>query len=174
MKIIKNDDGFTLIEILVTMNLTIIAITLIVSFYLFASKFIKAATNHFEKEQKINQFAFNLQDIINKSNGFNILINQNIVLITLESGKKLVFTDSTISLDDYYELKDTQGYNFLINLEDGENIAVNTKAESSIEQREINAGKIANMNITIAYNDKQYNIIYNKPMISSLRFININ
>lgn len=173
MKIIKQDDGFTLIEVLVTISLSAIAITLIFSFYLFAGKFISTVTSSFEKNQKVNQFIFNLQDTINKSNGFIILIDHNMVIINLENNKKLIFTDSTVSLDNYYEIKDMSNYNFSINLENNESIVVSSKAHSSVEQKEINASEISNMDITIIYDDNKYNVTYNKPMISTLRFVNI-
>jgi hypothetical protein len=174
MKLIKNDDGFTLIEILVTINLTVIAVTFIVSFYLFASKFINAATTKFERDQKTAQFTYNLQNFISKSNGFNILINQKTVLLTLENGKKIIFADSIISLDDYYKLTKVHQFGFSILLESGETILVNSNPPDSTEENNIIAGQITNMKISIICNGKEYDVLYNKPMISTLRFTNIN
>ena len=110
MNIKKNEDGFTLIEILAAISLTVIAVSLIISFYLFAGKFIISPTVNLDKKQKINQFVFNLSDILQKADDFEIITNKNLVLINLDNNKKINFSPASISLADSYELKKFDAY----------------------------------------------------------------
>ena len=173
MRIINDENGFTLIETLIAILIMVTAVASIISFYLFANKFIKAASINLEERQKINQFVFNVSEMIYKSSEFNILINQSLVLIQLEDGKKINFSDKDISIQNYYELNDIEGCRFFIDLEDGENVIYDSKKNDINGIKNIPIEQISSMNIEIAYKSRKYKILYNKPPISILKFINI-
>ena len=173
MRIINDENGFTLIETLIAILIMVTAVASIISFYLFANKFIKTASINLEERQKINQFVIDVSEMIYKSNQFNLLINESLILIQLEDGKKISFSDKDISIQNYYELSEIEGCRFSIDLEDGENITFDSKKSEMNGIKNIPIEQISSMNIEIAYKSRKYKILYNKPPISILKFINI-
>lgn len=173
MKVLTNEDGFTLIEILVAISLMVIAVSLIISFYLFASKFIRSVTLNLNEKEKINQFVFNISENLQKSDDFVIQINNGNVLINLSDGKKINFSPELISLADTYELRKFGSYNFSLALGDGEKIKIDSNNSISPLEQYIPANRIDTLNIDINYEKRDYNITYTRPLISYVRFVNI-
>lgn len=174
MKIIKNQDGFTLIEILVAIFLTVLATSFIVSFYLFATKFIKSTSTNLDEKQKINRFVFDVSEMLQKSSGFEVNIKGDVAMISLNNQKNITFSKGNISIDNYYSLNDVNRYYLLINLDDGEEVTVDSKNINTQIEKNILANSISTISLEIDYKSKVYKTIYYKPQISSLRFNNIN
>lgn len=69
----KKPNGLTLIEVLVAINLSFFVLTLAVSFYLFAAKFISSFNNKYEKNEAAYNYISRLDAVLRKSGGFKIV-----------------------------------------------------------------------------------------------------
>jgi|GEM_PF-5262569 len=105
MKVIKNKHGFTLIEILVAINISAISISLIISFYLFTVKFLNESLFKYENNWRYQNFFYLLGRTLRKSTTYNFRVDNGSLLLSTSNQDSLFINSSSISLNYIYELK---------------------------------------------------------------------
>jgi len=121
MKVLKNNKGFTLIETLVSINLSFIAISLIFSFYLFSQKFSESLSrNYLDKYIQISFFN-NLERTLCNSDYYVIRFVDDWIILNTNSNDSIFISKDSISLNNLF---------FISNIENlGISISTNTEKE---------------------------------------------
>lgn len=94
MIFIKKQNGFTLVEIIVTINLAFLVVAFIVSFYLMVSKIFVGTTKRSEEKHVTNDFFYRLNEMLNKAEWYSFQVN--------DSSSQLLCDRDTV---DFYEGK---------------------------------------------------------------------
>jgi type II secretory pathway pseudopilin PulG len=114
MKVLKNNKGFTLIETLVSINLSFIAISLIFSFYLFAQKFSETLSrNYLDKYIQISSFN-NLEKTLKNSDGYFIKFIDDKIVFNTSNDDSIYISQDSISLNGIYELAKLESFKISI------------------------------------------------------------
>lgn len=114
MTVLKNSKGFTLIETLVSINLSFIAISLIFSFYLFAQKFSESfSRNYIHKYTQISFFN-NLERVLNNSDEFVINYFDEKIFITTSNEDSIFISQDSISLNNFFFISKIENLNLSI------------------------------------------------------------
>lgn len=104
MKSLNKNNGFTLIETLVSINLSVIAISLIFSFYLFAKKFSESLSrNYMDKYVQISFFN-NLEKTLNNSDEYFIKFTEDRISIITSNEDSIFISKNAISINGISEL----------------------------------------------------------------------
>ncbi|MDP2362616.1 MAG: hypothetical protein Q8M94_02480 [Ignavibacteria bacterium] len=111
MKLVKENKGFTLIETLVSINLSFIAISLIFSFYLFAQKFSESLSrNYLDKYIQISFFN-NLERTLNNSDEYFINFIEDRIIINTSNEDSIFISQDSISLNGIFEISRIENLN---------------------------------------------------------------
>jgi type II secretory pathway component PulJ len=104
VKGLKNNNGFTLIETLVSINLSFVAISLIFSFYLFAQKFSESISRNYTDKYIQMSFFYNLERTLSKSDEYFIKFIGNKIIINTSNGDSIYISNDSISLNGIFEI----------------------------------------------------------------------
>lgn len=104
MKVLKNNRGFTLIETLVSINLSFIAISLIFSFYLFAQKFSESLSRNYTDKYIQMSFFYNLEKTLSNSDEYIIKFIGNKIIINTSTDDSIYISKDSISLNGIFEI----------------------------------------------------------------------
>ena len=77
MKFIKEQKGFTLIELMITINLSFLVLAFIVSFYLMISKIFFSTTKRAEEKHVTNDFFYKLNEMLNKAEWYSFQVSDS-------------------------------------------------------------------------------------------------
>lgn len=104
MKTLNKNNGFTLIETLVSINLSFIAISLIFSFYLFAQKFSESLSRNYV--DKYTQFGFfnYLEKTLNNCDEYFIAFYEDKIIINTSNEDSILISPNSISINGIFEL----------------------------------------------------------------------
>jgi len=121
-KLINSEDGFTLIEILVSMNLSFILITLLVTMYLFTSKFtsqtIKRITNKVEITTSLSGFFKELE----RADCFYFEQRDSSTVLVINNQDTIYFRKDNITSSQLFGLDRIEKYELCLSIESGEEI----------------------------------------------------
>lgn len=180
MNVLKENRGFTLIETLVSINISLIAISLIFSFYLFAQKFSGSLSRNYTDKYAQMNFFNKLEKILENNDEYFVEIFNNKLLIITSNEDSICFTKDLISLNRIFEITKLDSINISIATETNEEITINNceihsgLSSSSIIDNTIKSSPINSISFEILYENSKYDYkIFNYPN-SINRFQNIN
>ena len=178
MNRIKKYEGFTVIELIVGINLSFLLITLAISFYLFAYKFIFTTTKRFDQKQNINSFFYYTDKVQNEAETFSLGINDDEIILVSNKSDSIVFCISEIILNGMYEIESPETYSVTCNFIDDDRLIINDSGILySPYYKELyldNLSKyLMDLSIQVTKNNHVYSLIFFNSAISSKRFINI-
>ena len=75
-------------EIIVGINLGFLLLTVIVSFFLFSTKFIATTTKNLESRQNVNDYFFRLGSMLKKSDSYYKDVNMSFFMISNGGAKR--------------------------------------------------------------------------------------
>lgn len=104
MRVLKDNKGFTLIETLVSINLSFIAISLIFSFYLFAQKFSESLSRNYTDKYIQMSFFYNLEKTLSNSYEYFIKFTGNKIIINTSNDDSIYISQDSISLNGIYKI----------------------------------------------------------------------
>ena len=114
MKILNKNNGFTLIETLVAINLSFIAISLIFSFYLFAQKFSESLSRNYTDKYIQMSFFYNLENTLSNSDEYFIKFIGNKIIINTSNDDSIFISQDSISLNGIFEISKLEKINISI------------------------------------------------------------
>jgi hypothetical protein len=114
MKLVKENKGFTLIETLVSINLSFIAISLIFSFYLFAQKFSESLYQNYTDKYIQMSFFHNLERTLNNSDEYFIKFLEDRIIIYTSYDDSIYISLDSISLNGIFEISKIERINISI------------------------------------------------------------
>lgn len=136
-KQIKITDGFTITEIIVSINLGILLVGLIIGFYLFVLKTSYTTSKNISNNQEISQFLTILDSKLINADNFTINYEEEYKLLTLSSGQKIYFYDHFVLSNEDTILTNLDSMKF--NLKSKHKLAeIDLKYKNSFESNEIN------------------------------------
>ena len=99
MKFFKSDNGFTLIETLVSINLIVLVTSLVILFYLVSAKFISSVSNNFQESQNLFELMNKLEEVQQKSRFYNVYLLSDSLLVNFDNNKYFLLKSDTLDLD---------------------------------------------------------------------------
>lgn len=160
----KREEGFTLIEILVGINLSFILVTLLISFYLFSVKFTSTTTTKLNEKQNISNFLFLFNERLKKSEEYYFVQKNKEELFILDDRDTVSFNKSSFTIKNLFKINYIEKYLMTIELLSGERLsflngervlgALNSKLDNSIP-----SSKIHNVEISFSVHNKNYHLI---------------
>ena len=114
MKVLKSNKGFTLIETLVSINLSFIAISLIFSFYLFAQQFSESISRNYTDKYIQMSFFYNLERTLSQSEEYFIKILEDNIIINTSHDDSIFISQDSISLNGIFEISKIEYLNISI------------------------------------------------------------
>lgn len=122
--------GFTLVEILVGINLGFIVITLIVSFYLIFNKFYIGFIRKIEVKQNLFTTVYQIENLLKKQNGYDIHPIGNGCKIICNSGKSILLKEDEIWINDLPAITDIVEFVISFKLKNGNALEFSFKKNS--------------------------------------------
>lgn len=80
----SNESGFTLVEMIVLVNLSFMIITAVVSLYLLTNKYFLGATRRFEEKETTLDFLYKLEEHLKKTDHYSfVVISDSLQIISV-------------------------------------------------------------------------------------------
>lgn len=162
MKLLNKNSGFTLIETLVAINLSFIAISLIFSFYLFAQKFSESLSRNYTDKYIQISFFNNLEKTLNNSDGYILRLIDDRLIINTSNEDSILILPTSISINEIFELSNidsisisisTDIESYLVKWENG------TLTNSNFENQTLKSNKIYSILFKINRSSKKYSFL---------------
>lgn len=179
MKHLSTNNGFTLIETLVAINLSFIAIGFIFSFYLFAQRFTETLSRNFTDKYLIQNFFNNADRMIKSANSFEIINNNGTINITTDEQDSIVISTTSMSLKSVLKITELEIPLITIVLYSGKELVLQPEiTENNLSQISgtdfpLQSSKIKCIRFEIIKKDKKYSYEYFTPAYAINRFVNI-
>ena len=177
MKLLNKNSGFTLIETLVAINLSFIAISLIFSFYLFAQKFSESLSRNYTDKYIQLSFFNNLEKWLNNSDGYILRLIDDRLIINTSNEDSILISPTSISINEIFELSNidsisisisTDIESYLVKWENG------TLTNSNFENQTLESNKILSILFEIKRNSKKYSFEFFTSSFPTIHFKNIS
>ena len=174
MNLLKRNNGFTLIEIIVAINIAFIAITLIITIYIILNKVYISSAKKIEEKYFLTFSLNNLNELLRKEKYFTILIKKDTMKIDVTTKEVAVFTTKEVIIKDFVQIIDLTEYSINIILFDKTELVVNNKNIPLVNtQQLISSTEIEKINIVLIKNCISYRSFFRTPLVSYKRFTNI-
>lgn len=177
MKQNNNINGFTIIEIIVGINISFMLFTVLVTFFLFASKFVSSTTKNLDERQTVNEFLLKLEATLNKADHYYFEKKENLYLCVVDDHDTVLINQDSCSLGKVYSIKNLNDYDLVFNMQDGRIIKINKDNVEGFnfndQQNTISSKDILELTIDILKNHNTFSLYYVNPNISINRFRNI-
>jgi len=175
MKLIKVEEGFTLIELMVTINLSFMALAFIISFFLMINKIFIGTTQRAEEKHITYDFFYKLGEMLNKSEQYFIQTNDSTSQV-ISGSDTLNFSAGEITGNKFMYLNKIENYAMKVFFLSGDSLVLaNGKAENLMMPGEINIyalDSIKSISLMLEKNRIYNSTIYNKQ-IPYKRFKNL-
>jgi hypothetical protein len=179
MKVIKEHrNGFTLMELLVGINISFIVITLMVSVYLFLFKFMLSTSRNVEAKINITSGMERLVSELYKCESFELRFDDEFISVVTENNRQIIFKPDSIILNEICLITGIDDYEMNVRMVNGDSkyIVDGKIADRRVFANDMNAllsHDIRRLNLEVSYKDHVYRAEYFTPQISTNRFTNI-
>lgn len=166
---IKKGDGFTLVELLIGMNLAFIAITIIVSLYLFVANYSISLSKKMYEKEIIMGTLDRLEEMLKKCDHYEIIGREELSIhIVIDSEDSVLINSKSFIISNSIKLEDIQGYSLRLMLDSGEIlIADSIKGTSKLQKYgPISSSSINTIKLDIFRNEAKYSMSFIKPKTS--------
>lgn len=175
---IKNEDGFTLIEILVSMNLSFILITVIMTWYLFTYKFTSGTIKKNDKKYEVTTFLYRTYDLLERSDDFCLIQKKDFAALVVGTKDTIKFGQQSIS-DNYFKMN-LEIDDYTVNIEKLNGTQFTVKGGSFFsgnfdwhDSYLIQSTEVKKINIIITKFGKDYKLDFFNPATGIKAFTNI-
>lgn len=177
LKKIRNEEGFTLLEVVIAVNLSLIVIGIVFSFILFIGKFTHSLDRKLDRKSTVYAFLYGLEKKLDNSEEFRFEIYNNNLNLVVNNKEIIYFGKSEISSNSEILLSDL-GYIELSIITDSEYLYRNGEivkgrfdsANSNIIKNE----DIKEIKIILNYHGKKIEYNYSVFRYSTKQFKNLN
>lgn len=179
MKHFKSNNGFTLIETLVAINLSFIAIGFIFSFYLFAQRFTETLSRNFTDKYLIQNFFYETDRMLKSADYFEIINNNGNINIVTDEQDSIFISVTSLSLKNILIIAELEKPVITIKLFSGKEPILQPGAmENNVSQISgtdfpLQSSKIKCILFELIKKDKKYSFVYFAPAYAINRFNNI-
>lgn len=173
----RYEEGFTLIEILVNINISFILISLLISVYLFTSRLTTTSIKEIENKTETIMFVSTLYTCLEKANAYSIIINDNSSILIIDENNIIAFSENKISNSELADLENFDSYELTLTKNDGSKISiVNGVPDTGIslsKDIELNCNELRNIGLMIEHKGKKYTMQFCIPPFLKNNFKNI-
>lgn len=176
MKQISNSSGFTLMEILVALNISSISILLVVSFLLFALKYLNTIKKKYEKSYDYNSFYFSLNKTLRNVSSIDFAVSGTTSCIITAERDTITFDQNEIVLKRLFKLNNLE--HIAVEIKGGDKtLAIYKDGDVTIDgvkyTNHLSTFKFDKIIITTTKDSSNYTFKYMVPAISGNKFIDI-
>ena len=114
-KTINREEGFTIIEVIVAINISLIAIAVIFTFYLFLIKFNSSLEKKIDHENNVYSVLYNLEKKLDNSSDFSFNMVNNSLSLVVNDTEIVYFNRSRFLLNNEVLLSDINNVELYIN-----------------------------------------------------------
>jgi prepilin-type N-terminal cleavage/methylation domain-containing protein len=169
----KNSPGFTLIEILVAINISAVSILLVVSFLMFAQKYLRSLNFKYDKKWEYSCFYLSLSRILKNDAVIDFSVSgKNLYLITHEKDT-INFQPGTVNLRNIYKIGNLEHISLEI-INEGKPLASYSDGNTSIDGIKYNIYqgefKFDEIIVNTSKDNSNYTFNYFVPAISGKKF----
>ncbi len=172
----KKNNGFTLLETLVSINLAFIAISLVFSFYLFAKSFYESFSSNYIEKYSTTNFFYQLEKKLNNPDEYYIqFLDEKVIIYTIENDS-IIITANSISLNGVINITNLENVKLRSSTDiEEEHFAWISGVLSSGNSRstELQSQKIQSLFFEIERKKKKYSYSIYSPTNSIRRFTNL-
>ena len=170
--------GFTLMEILVTINVSLILISMGVAFYLFALKFVGMTTKRLQERNNICTVLYNVKQKLQRSENFKFVGEGYKKYLILDEQDTIEIKNNALALIDLYKIEEIANIETKIVLADNDELVIeNGKIIQQPMQFSLEEGihnyDIAAVKILVEKNEHKYQMEYYNNYQAIKRFNNI-
>lgn len=171
----RKDQGFTILETMVAINLSFIVITTLIGFYLFINKFISISSNNLHNKINDDNSLNLISELLYKADCFSLNLSSDSIQIKINN-KTVCYSPEEISVSNIFFIKDISLNSFIISIHDKGKIEWQREFNHRFQEEEltIESNKIENFSFEFEKNTKKMFIRYYQPSISANNFINID
>jgi competence protein ComGC len=173
---VKENSGFTIIELLVGLNLAFILITLLVSFYLFSAKFASVTSKNMDSKEVLLSSAGKFQELIKKRESFILKRGtEQEILFIFTPRDTVLLSQNSFRVSDFCPENKIENFSLSVSMSDGKELALSGSTASGKEipeegytSKEINSFRL---NVTIKAHEHTFSIIVNRTSENSFKDI---
>ncbi len=175
---IKENSGFTLIETLVTINLSFIAVSLVFSFFLFTQKFISSSISRLEGKNNLYNPLNIVEQEFRQSDQFEIRFLTSSTKILFNNNDQVEITSDSITFFDLWT-EDIELSKLIIRNWDNKKFMVENGKLSEYplfyfeDEKVLHSQDIRLIELMILKDKKEYRYEYSIPPVALRRFKNI-
>ncbi|HEX3073004.1 MAG TPA: hypothetical protein VHP30_05280 [Ignavibacteriales bacterium] len=172
MKKLKREEGFTLIEIMVGINLSFLVLTSIVSVYLLTTKFMNSFSARTEDNQAVATALYSLSTTLEKAESFTLYSADSMLILQTDNGAVRI-TRTKISVKDIYKIENIENLRTVISFAKNERIEFDNnglKLSSEQDLTFVSGSGIDSIKIDFTRKNKELLFKYTAPEISAKRF----
>ena len=177
MKILKGNNGFTIIETLVAINLMFIAITFIFSFFLFAQKFTGTLSRNYTDKYIIQSLFSKIDFTLRKSDQFTVSFNNGFIHIVTNNGDSIIISKESINLSNYISVPVQENIIVRLDMFSNDRVifenGIIADMLTSLGGNVINSIKIRSIDIKLDINGRRYQYEVITPAFSVKSFTNL-
>ncbi len=177
MKILKENNGFTIIETLVAINLMFITITFIFSFFVFAQNFTGTLSRNYTDKYIIQSLFSKIDLTLRKSDQFTVSFNNKFIHIVTNDVDSIIISKESINLSNYISVPVHENITVRLDMFSNDQVmfenGVITDMQTSLGGNVLNSIKIRSIDIKLDINGRRYQYEVITPAFSVKRFKNL-
>ncbi|MCU7500920.1 MAG: hypothetical protein HF300_17860 [Ignavibacteria bacterium] len=173
---VKENSGFTIIELLIGLNLAFILITLLVSSYLFSAKFAFVTSMNMDSKEVLLSSAGKFQEFIKKREGFILKRGtEQEILFIFTPRDTVLLSQNSFRVSDFCPVNKIDGFSLRIFLTDGKELLLS--GSSAIKEEIPEEGYTSKdidsvmLNITMNRHDYIFQIVVSRTSENSFKDI---
>ena len=175
----NKNKGFTLIETLVAINLSFIALTVIISFFLFAKNFSESLSRNYINKYLQISFFNNVENALRNSDNYFINIGDNKTIIKTNNEDSIYFAQDSIALNTIFFISKIEKTEISITTDTDADIVIRngelvTNPTSLLNENKIlESNRIHSISFQIIKNKMKYSYQIFSPAVSVTHFKNL-
>jgi hypothetical protein len=169
--------GFTILEVIVAINISFLLLTFIVSFYLFTYRLSSSIGTKISTYNNLNNFLYRVEERLQHADKFYIESKTNQLLIVINDSDSITASDSLLNFSNIFLVNSFDRFSIEILTDESEVIEYSVPAEEGrsafSEQAVINSGDINSVQFNIAVMGKVFSSFFIRGRNSAIGFRNI-
>lgn len=173
----NTEKGFTILEVLVAINLSFLALTFTVSFFLFTYRLTSSIQRKIEINNDVNNILFRLEEKLNRADDFVFELTENELLLVIDNKDSVWVTDSLVNFSNIFYLEAFENFETSITTDEEVITHLITNSENTervlVNDEIITSEIITSVNFGITAMNKKFLSTFYRSRYSAAGFRNI-
>lgn len=175
-KIRNTNDGFTIMEVIVSINIAFILLTFTISFYLFTAKLVGTTSKRIADNYDINNMICRIEEKLRKAESFFTIIDESELRIITSEEDSISISTSGVDLANIFLLAHYAEMKITILTKDKGELVIDIeedKFSGNSQIVEFHSYEIENIQFVFTYKSKMHELVYWVDNTPTQSFINI-